>query len=96
MTIGHFQTIYESEDFLCVECFVKRNYAEIDGSEPDYAARITAVHYDNGKIIAQKTSRIPWILIQANTLNGTGKTMSDEVWETKPSSFGALMSLVTH
>ena len=49
MTIGHFQTIYESEDFLCVECFVKRNYAEIDGSEPDYAARITAVHYESGK-----------------------------------------------
>ncbi|MEC8284888.1 MAG: hypothetical protein VXZ27_11100 [SAR324 cluster bacterium] len=59
MTIGHFQTIYESEDFLCVECFVKQNYAEIDGSDPDYAARITAVHYENGKIIAQKTSTNP-------------------------------------
>ena len=59
MTIGHFQTIYESEDFLCVECFVKRNYAEIDGSDPDFAARIAAVHYENGKIIAQKTSTNP-------------------------------------
>ena len=59
MTIGHFQTIYESEDFLCVECFVKRNCTEITSSEPDYAARITAVHYRDGKIIAQKTSTNP-------------------------------------
>ena len=59
MTIRHFQTIYENEDFLCVECFVKRNYAEIDGSDPDFAARITAVHYENRKIIAQKTSTNP-------------------------------------
>ena len=59
MTIGHFQTIYESEDFLCVECFVKRNCAEIECSDLDYAARITVVNYENGKIIAQKTATTP-------------------------------------
>ena len=59
MTIGHFQIIYESEEFLCIECFVKRNYTEISGSEPDYAVRITAVHYQDGKIIAQMTSTNP-------------------------------------
>ena len=59
MTIGHFQTIYESEDFLGIECFVKRNYAEIDRSGPDYAARINAVYYKNGKITEHKTSTNP-------------------------------------
>ena len=59
MIIGHFQTIYESEDFLGIECFVKRNYAEIDRSGPDYAARITAVYYKNGKITEHKTSTNP-------------------------------------
>ena len=59
MIIGHFQTIYESIDFLGIECFVKRNYAEIDRSRPDYVARITAVYYKNGKITEHKTSTNP-------------------------------------
>ena len=29
ITVWHFRTIYEREDFLCVECFVKRNYVEL-------------------------------------------------------------------
>ena len=29
ITVRHFRTIYEKEDFLCVECFVKRNYVEL-------------------------------------------------------------------
>ena len=47
ITVRHFRTIYEKEDFLFVECFVNRNYVEFMALEqimllesPLYTARM--------------------------------------------------------
>ena len=55
-TIGPFKTIFENENFVCIECFIRRHYDELCESNPDYMARMTAIHYKNNKIIEQKTN----------------------------------------
>ena len=55
-TFGPFRVIYENENFVCIECFVRRHYDELCESNLDYMARMTAIHYKNNKIIEQKTN----------------------------------------
>ena len=34
-TISPFKTIFENENFVCIECFVRRHYDELCESNPD-------------------------------------------------------------
>ena len=46
-------TLFENENFLCIERFSKR---PTNANEPDYGVGIVAVNYEDGKIIWQKTA----------------------------------------
>ena len=50
---GPHRTLFENENFLCIERFSKRF---TNTTEPDYGVAIVAVNYEAGKIIWQKTA----------------------------------------
>ena len=50
---GPHRTLFENENFLCIERFSKRF---TNTTDPDYGVAIVAVNYEDGKIIYQKTA----------------------------------------
>ena len=50
---GPHRTLFENDNFLCIERFSKR-FTNLN--EPDYGVAIVAVNYEEGKIIWQKTA----------------------------------------
>ena len=50
---GPHRTLFENENFLCIERFSKRF---TNTTDPDYGVAIVAVNYEDGKIIWQKTA----------------------------------------
>ena len=50
---GPHRTLFENENFLCIERFSKRF---TNTTDPDYGVAIVAVNYEDGKIICQKTA----------------------------------------
>ena len=50
---GPHRTLFENENFLCIERFSKRF---TNTTDPDYGVAIVAVNYEDRKIIWQKTA----------------------------------------
>ena len=51
MIFGPFRVIFENEEFLCLE----RNMRVMEEGEPSYNTVITAITYNDGKIITQES-----------------------------------------
>ena len=52
VVFGPSKALFEGEDFVCVEGFAKRQFNEND---PSYGIMMTALSYQDGKIVSQKT-----------------------------------------
>ena len=82
---GPFRVIFENEEFLCLE----RNMRVMEEGEPSYNTVITAITYNDGKIITQESvgERVQTTLAKAKT--GTGKIMNSILFirDDQPSFF---------
>ena len=52
VVFGPSKALFEGEDFVCVEGFAKRQF---NVNDPSYGIMMTALSYQDGKIVSQKT-----------------------------------------
>ena len=52
VVFGPSKALFEGEDFVCVEGFAKRQF---NVNDPSYGIMMTALSYQDGKIVLQKT-----------------------------------------
>ena len=74
VVFGPSVALFEGEDFVCVEGFAKRQFSIND---PSYGVMMTALSYQDGKIVSQKTFPVIWILIPVMEKTGIGKITSN-------------------
>ena len=73
MIFGLFLVIFENEKFLCLE----RNVRIMVGREPIYNTLITAITYNDGKIITQESVGERVQLTSAEAKTGAGKIINN-------------------